>query len=252
LSVSKGFFYPLRGLKLILTDWRLFRLSLLPFLVNTILFMIFFLSFNFFAYEISSRVFEQSSQAWYWAALSVTLGVLLFAVSIIVILFIFVAIGLIIAAPFNDMLAGAVEYKLSGKVTESGMSLWELTKFTMGNEVRKMAVILAGQGLLALVNFFPGVGQAVFAIASPIFLAFVLAYEFTGYTLDRRGFPHSKKQNFVLSRSGLSLGFGFAVGITLIIPVLNFLLLPLAVAGGTMLVMENPPVEDTMYVAPDK
>lgn len=239
--VPKGFMYPIRGLGLILTNWRLFRLSLLPLLVNTVVFMIFLLSFNYIAYEISTRVFEESTQAWYWAALSMLIGGALFVVSIIVVMFAFVAVGLIIAAPFSDMLSAAVEEKLTGKVMESPMSLWGLVKFTTKNESKKMSVILLIQAALALVNLFPGAGQAIFAVTSPIFLALVVAFEFTGYSLDRRGFSFHRKRRYITSRLGLSLGFGLAVGITLVIPLINFLLLPLAVAGGTMMVVENPP-----------
>lgn len=241
IDAVKGFLYMLRAPKILLSDWRLFRLSLAPLLVNVVLFSFFFLAFNWLAYEVSTRVFEESTQAWYWAALSMILGLALFAVSIIVVMFGFVIVGLIIAAPFNDMLAAAVEEKLTGRALEAPMSLWGLIKLTVKNEAKKAAVILSVQLALILINILPGIGQVVFVVASPVFMALVLAFEFTSYTLDRRGFSFGEKRGYIFSIPGLSIGFGLAVGLTLVIPALNFLLLPLSVAGGTMLVVENPP-----------
>ena len=241
LKAPKGFLYPVRGLRLIVSDWRVFRFAILPFLVNTLLFAAFFLGFNYFAYEISSWVFQESSQQWYWYVLSTIMGVALFVVSIFVVMFGFVAVGLVVAAPFNDMLAAAVEKKLTGEVKEVDMSLWRLVVFTVKNETRKMAVILLAQGALLLINLVPGFGQMIFIVLSPLFLALVMAYEFTGYTLDRRGFSFSQKRRYITGRLGISLGFGFAVVLTLAIPIINFLTLPLAVAGGVLFVTENPP-----------
>ena len=44
-----------------------------------------------------------------------------------------------------------------------------------------------------------------------------------------------------MERAPLALGFGFSVAATLMVPIVNFALLPLAVIGGAMLVAENPP-----------
>ncbi len=241
LGAPKGFIYLIRSIKIVFSDWKVFRLAIMPMLVNILLFVGFFFAFNYFSYEISSRVFEESTQVWYWYALSWLIGVALFIVSIFIVLFGFVVVGLIVAAPFNDMLAAAVEKKVTGTVKETGMSIWGLVKYTVKNEIRKMAVIILVQGSLFLVNFIPGVGQMIFVVVSPAFLALVMAYEFTGYTLDRRGLSFSEKRKYLTSKFGLSMGFGLGVVVTLIIPIVNLLLLPLAVTGGTLLVIENPP-----------
>lgn len=243
LKAPGGVLYLVRGLKLIFSDFAILRLAVAPALVNILLFGVLFMSFNYFAYEIAAYVFDQSSQEWYWYAISSVVGILLFLASILVVFFGFVAIGLIVAAPFNDMLASAIERKVTGSVAEVKMSFWELAGYTMKNEVRKMSLIITVQLVLLLINFVPGIGQAIFLIVSPAFMALVLAYEFTGYTLDRRGLSFEQKREYLKSNIGRSMGFGLAVAVTVLVPLLNLMLLPLAVAGGTLMVIENPPEE---------
>lgn len=241
LHAPKGFFYLLRGMKLILSEWRLMRLAALPLLVNIIVFTFFLFSFNYFAYEISNWVFTQGDEVWYWYVISWITGILLFAVSLLVVIFGFVAIGLVIAAPFNDMLSAAIEEKVTGKTIDAKMTLPELVIYSMKNEARKMFVVIGVQLVLILISFIPVVGQFLFIVLDPIFLMIVVAFEFTSFTLDRRGKSFADKKDYLMSRLGISMGFGLSIWITLMIPIVNFLLLPLAVSGGTLFVIENPP-----------
>ncbi|MBI4666318.1 MAG: EI24 domain-containing protein [Nitrospinae bacterium] len=236
-----GFTYLFRGLKMILGDRRLLKLAAMPLLVNIAVFALFFLSFNFFAFHISSYVFTQSSQEWYWALLSMVTGAALFVISILAVIFTFTAVGLIIASPFNDALSRAVEEKLTGGAIERKMPIWALAKLVMANESRKMALLLAIQALLFLMNLVPGIGNMAFVAASGFFVAFAMAYEFAGYTLDRRGYTFAEKRMFILSRPWTCLGFGLAVAGALLIPFINLAFMPVAVAGGSILAVENDP-----------
>ncbi len=245
LKTPSGFFYPFRAIKIILSDWRIARLAILPFVINLILFALFFSFFNIYLYDwITQTVFSGDDLAWYWDTLYLLAGILLFIVSIGIVFFGFVIIGLVVAAPFNDFLSSAVEKKLTGKVRETKMSIVEMGFFVLKNESRKMAIILVIQLLLMALNLVPGFGQAAFLVLMPLFMACVMAFEFTGYTLDRRGFTFAEKRKYIFSSPGLFLGFGLAVASTLLLPIINFALLPLAVVGGTMLVIDNPPPDD--------
>lgn len=244
LKVTIGAAYMFRAIRVVFSDWKVLRLAIMPMLINVLIFAGFFFSFNYFLYDwIYSAVFIETDQAWYLDAIYWLAGALLFIISLLVVFFGFVAIGLIVAAPFNDFLSAAVERKLTGEITETKMALMELVIFIVKNESKKIAIILAIQILIALISFIPGVGQIIFAILTPIFLGMVMAFEFTGYTLDRRGFTFADKKGYLKKRWGLSFGFGLTVAATLMVPILNFAILPLAVTGGTMLVVENPPEE---------
>lgn len=239
LSAASGFLYLIRGLRLIFSSWGLFKYAIAPIIVNTALFIIFFLSFNTIAYYISSWVFEQSSQQWYWVVISTLAGGVLFVVSILAVLFGFVAVGLIIASPFNDMLSAAVERELTGKLEEARLPFVQWAGTLIKSESKKITIFLLCQGALLILNLIPVVGQVLFVILNPLFIAFVMAYEFSGYILDRRGLDFNAKRGYILAAPGLTMGFGAAVGITLLIPLAHFFLMPAAVAGGTAMVVEN-------------
>lgn len=231
----------LKGARLIFTDLKLFRLALAPFALNTALSIGFLLSFNYFAYQVSSHVFAQSNQEWYWAALSILIGSAMFAVSILIVAFAFVSVGLILSAPFNDILSAAVEEKLTGRALKRDMPMWEFVKFTMTNESKKISLVAIIQASLFIVNLIPGAGQVTFVVLSATFISFVMAYEFTGYTLDRKGYSFAEKRMFILSRFGRAMGFGALAGVISLVPVVNFLLMPVSVAGGTVFAVENDP-----------
>ena len=242
LKAPAGAFYIFRAMKVVFSDWRIFQLAIMPMLINILLFAAFFASFNYFIYDwVYSSVFAEVDMAWYWDTLYWLGGAILFIISIAVVFFGFVAVGLIVAAPFNDFLSAAVERKLTGSVEETKQSLFELAFFIMKNESKKVAIILSIQLVIALIAFIPGVGQVVFMILTPLFLSAVMAFEFTGYTLDRRGLTFKEKRVYLMERLPLAFGFGLSVAATLMVPIVNFALLPLAVTGGAMLVVENPP-----------
>lgn len=242
LKAPTGALYIFRAMKIVFSEWKIFRLAVMPMLINILLFAAFFASFNYFVYDwIYTSVFVEAEMAWYWDAIYWLGGAVLFIISIAVVFFGFVAVGLIVAAPFNDFLSAAVERKLTGSVEEAKQSIFELALFVMKNESKKIAIILAIQIAIALIAFIPGVGQIVFMIVTPLFLSAVMAFEFTGYTLDRRGFTFAEKRAYLMERLPLAFGFGLSVAATLMVPLLNFALLPLAVTGGAMLVIENPP-----------
>lgn len=246
LDMPRGFMYLVRGLKMLLSSWGLFRFAIMPLIVNTALFVVFFFSFNTFAYYISSWVFTQTSQEWYWVILSTVLGVALFAVSILVVLLGFVVVGLIVASPFNDLLSAAVEERMTGAVHEMEASFLVKMALAVKVESRKMLIFVLIEVALLALNFIPGLGQALFVILNLGFISFSMCYEFAGYTLDRRGYDFGDKRKFIATNLGRSMGFGAAVGITLLIPIVHFLFMPVAVAGGTIMAVENtaPPGAD--------
>jgi len=236
---TRGFWCFFRGLALIFTRLGLFKYAAMPLLVNTLLFIGFFLTFNTLVYHLSGWLFTQGDQAWYWMAAKGMFALLMFVISLIAALFSFVAVGLVIAGPFNDLLSAAVERRLTGAVRETGEAFTAMTLRTVKNETRKAAVFLSIQGALFLLNFIPVGGSAMFMVLNPLFIAFVMAYEFTGYALDRRGLTFGEKQGYLLNRTALTFGFGAAVGVTMLIPFVHFLLMPAAAAGGTLLIIER-------------
>lgn len=236
---TRGFIYFFRGLKLIFTRLGLFKYAAMPLVVNVLLITGFFLSFNTLTFYLSDWIFTQGDAAWYWVAAKGIFALLMFIISLVAALFAFVSVGLLIAGPFNDLLSAAVERKLTGAVRDTEETLSATMFRTLKGEARKVAVFLTIQGALLALNLIPVAGSALYLVLNPLFIAYVMAYEFTGYALDRRGLAFAEKQGYLLNRSALTFGFGAAVGVTMMVPLLHFLLMPAAAAGGTLLIVER-------------
>ncbi|MDH5510369.1 MAG: EI24 domain-containing protein [Nitrospinota bacterium] len=241
MDFTRGFFYFFRGLKTAFSTRALAARAVLPVVLNIIVFALFLVSFNTLVYYLASWAFEQTSQAWYWAMLTFIAGAILFVVSLLTVIFLFVVVGIVIASPFLEALSAEVERHVTGKVEESGKPFMAMAWLTMRSETKKLAVFLPIQLGLALLSLIPMAGPVMFAIINPPFLSFVMAYEFTSFPLDRRGYDFTAKKARIMETPMLHLGFGAAAGLTLFIPILHFLLLPAAVVGATLLALDTMP-----------
>lgn len=129
----------------------------------------------------------------------------------------------IIAAPIYDIVSGAVEKKVAPGDFEE-ISLWR-SLLLIGEEVKKALFIMAiTLGLLVV----PVVNVLAFPVA-----AFFLAWDFFDYPLARRGFSFRQRLDYASRHAFKLIGFG----IWLSIPIVQFFIMPLAVAGGAMMGM---------------
>ena len=133
-----------------------------------------------------------------------------------------------LASPLYDLVSAAVERDLTGEVKE--ISLWEGLKL-MGEELKKVSFILVLSLLGFAVTFFiPIAGFLSLALT-----AFLLGWDFYDYPLARRGLSFSHRFEAVKG----DLWSVMAFGLWMLIPFVQFFLMPLAVAGGTILCIEG-------------
>ena len=69
--------------------------------------------------------------------------------------------------------------------------------------------------------------------------AWMMALEYLEYPLNNHGRLFPEVRALLRQRRGLALGFGGAVLLLTLIPVLNFVAMPVAVAGATRLCVER-------------
>ncbi len=147
-----------------------------------------------------------------------------------------------IAAPFNGLLAEAVERHLTGRAPPSAGSGWRALLTGLGAtfvaEVRKLAYV-AVRSLPPLVLFLiPGI-NVVAPIVWMAVGAWMLAVTYVDYPMANHGNDFDELRARLRERRLLSLGFGGAVMAALAVPVLNFLVIPCAVAGATAMWVEQ-------------
>lgn len=147
----------------------------------------------------------------------------------------FTLIANLIAAPFNGLLAEKVANHLRGGSPDSEAGMGQVLTTLIPallDEVRKLLY-----ALLWAIPFF--ILSLVLPLVGPLlwflFSAWILALEYLDYPMGNQGLGAREIRRRLRGRPVLSLGFGAAtVGLTMI-PLVNFIAMPSAVAGATAL-----------------
>lgn len=172
----------------------------------------------------------------------------LFALVVLLVLFFgFTIVANLIASPFYGFLAEKIAEQERGLVSPptSWRDILLTVPRSLGRECRKIAYYLPRLLGLLLLTLVPVVNL----VASPLLLIFgvwMMAVQYIDYQADNDqiGFPDMLR--WMRSRRTLSLGFGVTVYIGMLIPLVNLLVMPSAVAGSTLLwVREGPGLNRT-------
>lgn len=161
---------------------------------------------------------------------------LLFGISALLILFfVFSLLANIIGAPFNALLAEAVESYLVGQLPDEAggwkKMLAEIVP-TMLDELRKLAYMI-GCSIPFLILFLIPVINVIAPFAWLAFSAWMLTVEYADYPMGNHGMRSDEQKLRLRKKRFLSLGFGGATTVATMTPILNFLVMPAAVAGAT-------------------
>lgn len=160
----------------------------------------------------------------------------------------FTLIANLIGAPFNGLLSEKVELKLTGRTPGSGASGWsrviaELAT-TLIDELKKILYFLllgAGMVLLTLVFIWVPVLDLLVPVAWFVFGAWLLALEYSDFPLGNHEIAFRDQRKLLRRHRFRALGFGAVAAAATMIPVLNFFVMPAAVAGATRLWIEALP-----------
>lgn len=161
----------------------------------------------------------------------------LFAISYLLILFyLFALLANIIAAPFNGLLAERVElYLRDGTLIQENTSFKKIIKEfprMMGSEINKLLYFLLRALPLLILFLIPGIN----VIAPFIWFAFsawMLSLEYLDYPLGNHDILFKQTRNLVKTQRMKCLSFGGTISAFTMIPVVNFFVMPVAVAGAT-------------------
>jgi len=222
--------YLMQGFGLIMRP-GLRRFVLIPLLVNTIIFsLLAWLGVVQFQELVDWLLPEES-----WFAFLRWLLWPLFALTMaLIIVYSFTVLANLIAAPFNSQLAAQVELILSGSSPEqaSGSIMKSLIP-TLKSELRKLGYFLIRVIPLLILFAIPGIN-----IIAPflwlLFNAWFLALEYADYPMANHDLDFKTQHASLKAARMTSLGFGGGTTLLMMIPILNFLAMPAAVAGATV------------------
>jgi len=143
-------------------------------------------------------------------------------------------LAVILASPFLGALANAVERKVYGTAPPHTAGVWQGLLESLTREARKLAYHLPRLLVVFIITLIPVVN-----ILSPllwlVFGAWTMAVQFCDYPGENRHQPFSATLSLLRQHRGAALGFGTCTCLLLAVPLLNFLVIPVAVSGGTLL-----------------
>ncbi len=231
--VLSGPHYLSQGLKLVLSPGlRLF--VLLPLTINLILF-VGLIGFAVQQFGGWVDAFMPSLPNWL-SFLEYLLWPLFVVLVLLMVFFTFTMLANIIAAPFNGFLAEKVEVVVRGEDTLPAFSWAELLAMvprTLGREARKLGYFLPRAIGLLILSCIPVVNL----VAAPLWLLFgvwMMAVQYIDYPADNNKMSWQDMLAWLREKRWQSLGFGGITYAALLIPGLNILMMPAAVAGATV------------------
>lgn len=173
---------------------------------------------------------------------------LLFAlVGMAVLFFGFALVANLLAAPFSGRLAAAVEAMLTGKASpatggeDSALpGLWQDVKSELG----KLGFFAARALPLLALFLLPGL-NLIAPVLWLLFGAWALGLEYLDFPLANHGLRFRQQRGLLAGRLGILLGFGGTMMLVTLLPVVNFIAVPLGVVAATLLCQrELPPFRD--------
>ena len=149
----------------------------------------------------------------------------------------YLAAGLV-STPFNDRLSEEIERRILRTAPEGGSSRRQFLRalfWSFTHSAVSLAIYLTAMGLLLLLNLLPGVGSAISFVGGVTVSAAFFTREAMDGPMSRRAMGYVEKWRLVARVWPFALGFGAVVSLGMWLPLLNFLILPMSVAGGTAL-----------------
>ena len=212
---------------------------ILPLLTNFILFSLFiWLGIGYFDAIMNNYIPELPQ----WLQWLQWLIWPLFIISFLLIgFYICLILANLIAAPFNGMLAAAVENHLSPLRSDATTDWLDTFKEIIPAfiaEIRKTVYFCVRALPLLILFFIPGV-NFIAPVIWVIFSAWLLALEYTDYPMSNHGILFDDLRIKLQEKRFVALSFGLTVMFLTIIPIVNFLAMPVAVAGATVMYVEE-------------
>jgi len=152
--------------------------------------------------------------------------------------FAFTPVANIVAAPFNALMSEKIEAQLTGRPLTSDISFMRMAIDAIGSQLRKLAYIVLWALALFLVSLIPVI-NFIAPVLWVIFGSWLLSLEYFDYPMGNHDLVFAEQKRRLAERRGLSLGFGGGVMIMTSIPIVNFFAMPVAVAGATLLWVEQ-------------
>jgi len=237
---NNGMGYFFKGFELIqLKGIR--RFVLIPLLINILFFSVAFY-FMFMELEHYMTLLIDWLPNWLnW--LSSVLWPLAVITILIIFSFIFSTAANWLAAPFNGLLSEKIELLLIKEKaleapTDSGgmMDIVKDIPRTLTRELQKLTYYVPRAiGFFILLWILPIIGQVMWFL----FVAWMMAVQYKDYPFDNHKIPFSIMKKTIQQDKSLSYSFGVSVTVFSMLPLVNLIVMPVAICGATALWVDH-------------
>ncbi|MDM8561522.1 sulfate transporter CysZ [Candidatus Parabeggiatoa sp. HSG14] len=255
-SPLTGSLYFFKGFTL-LTKPNIRQRVLIPLLINVIL-LTALIYLGWLQYEILFDLFTKQLPNWLSeldlpknllpdfkeliVAAEGFLWIFIIIITLILIFLIFTIVGNLISGPFNALLAEAVEIHLTGKSVHSPSQPWY--GFLIGiswKPIEKLLYYFSLIIMLLIVSVIPIINY-IAPLLWLLFITWLVSLEYTEVPMENHGYNMPTIRYILTKKRMVVLGFGLTTLLVMFIPLVNFLVMPVAVAGATcMWVSESAP-----------
>lgn len=240
LEALTGLALPFRALRLLFTTPALRRLSVLSALITAAA-LIALVPLLWPRSQALAHWLVGGNRGWQPLAsgvLGAVLFVLLYAAGAL-------TVPNVLLAPLQDPISEATEARcVEGDQPTLEFSLAALVRGSVESlkyTALRVLLMALGFALLWPLNLIPGVGSVAWAALSTGWSMFLLALEHLSNPAARHLQPFGQVVTALGRRPWLALGFGASLWVLLWVPVVNFFLLPVASAAGTLLFLSLRP-----------
>lgn len=212
------------------------RFVFIPLVINLILF-----SAAFYLLIEQLDVYMLELQNWLpeslsWLTSTVWLISLLFL--LVMFSFVFSSVTNWIAAPFNGLLAEKMEALLTKDTPPPGSAIDIIKDVprTLSREWCKFRYYLPRAiGFFILYWLLPIIGQVLWFL----FLAWMMAIQYKDYPFDNHKINFNEMKSALIKQKGLSYSFGITTAVFSMIPLINLVVMPVAICGATALWVDH-------------
>lgn len=183
--------------------------------------------------EMAMGWFPDWMTALYWLV-----WIIAFLIVMVLVLFCFTFIANIISSPFNAVLSVRVEEFLTGNPPVSAASAWMVLPRAIGREISKLLYVLPRLAVLALLTIIPVI-NTISPFLWVLFGAWMMAIQYADYGADNNDVSFRDLRTLLERRRFQAFMFGLPAYLLLTVPMVNLVLMPVGVAGGTRFWVEN-------------
>lgn len=234
LGLRDGFGAPFQAAIFLFRHPRLLRYVAIPVAINLVLLpLVFWAIWHFGSGWLFGR-FAEADHAWWADTLIFLAKTLLFLATGVVSGLVFVALSLVLSAPFHGWLSERVEeIVLAGRpelVCIPQRTAWRDATISVSEALKRgaLALLLLAGGLA--LNLLPLVGSLLAFVFNGGCVVLLLALDSFNYPLERREIPVRERVRWVLRNFAYALGFGLPF---CLVPCALFVVPPLSAVAAT-------------------